>query len=175
MASHITVKDLNHLYAMQNHEDGELAYVESEKKIYSWHPEVGWQLVEVNNKGLELDLYSLNKNIIGQLQPMTHEDVCNKSNIIFDFFTNTAPNKHYMLLCKEYNYYTIFEAVMPENSYNYEEDFVDAVLSIVEEVGLVYAIEEAESAVEFWIKPEKYDEPMVFILFPYDAGVVYYV
>lgn len=160
---------------MQNHEDGELAYVEDEKKIYTWHSEDGWQPIDVENKGLELNLYELNKNIINQLQPMAHENICNKSELIFNFFTNTVPNKHYMLLCKEYNYYTIFEAVLPDDNYNYEDDFVSAVLGVVEELGPVYAIEEAETAIEFWIKPEDYDEPIVFILFPYDAGVVYYV
>lgn len=168
MAQHITVKNLNHLYAIQNHEDGEMAYVEDEKKIYIWQPEDGWRPIETENQGLELNLYELNKNIIGQFQIMTHEDIYDKSGIIFEFFTNTAPNKHYMLLCKEYNYYTIFEAVLPEDNYNYEEDFVSAVLGIVEELGSIYAIEEAETAIEFWIKPEGYDEPMVFILFPYD-------
>lgn len=175
MASHITVKNLSHLFAIQNHEEGELAYVEDIKKIYSWQPEDGWQPVETKGKGLEMNLYELNKNIIGQLEPMGYEALQDSGSIIFDFFTKTAPNKHYMLLCKEYNYYTIFESILPEDNYNYEDDFVSAVLGIVDELGPVYTIEATEGSIEFWIKPNGSDEPFVFILFPYDMGVVYYV
>lgn len=42
MSKYLTVKNLQHLYALQNHEDGEFAYVEEDKKIYVWHPEDGW-------------------------------------------------------------------------------------------------------------------------------------
>lgn len=170
MASHIQVKNLQHLEALQIHEENELAYVEDIKKVYCWTAEKGWQPVDIENKGLELNLYEINKNIIGQLKPLTRDKLFDKFNIIFSFFTSTHPNTHYMLLCREYNYYTIFE---PATSAT--EDFTDAVLGIAADLGEVYAIEEAESALEFWIKPEGCDSPMVFILFPYDAGVVYYV
>lgn len=170
MASHIQVKNLQHLEALQNHEENELAYVEDIKKVYYWTAENGWQPVDIKNKGLELNLYEINKNIIGQLKPIERNELFDKAGMVFDFFANSHPNAHYMLLCREYNYYTIFEFADFAT-----EDFVDAVLGVVADLGEVYAIEEAESALEFWVKPTDCDDPMVFILFPYDAGVVYYV
>lgn len=173
MASYITVKDLNHLYAMQNHEENEIAYVEDLKKIYSWQDSDGWQELNVENKGLQLNLYELNKNIMSQMNPMTKEDIYNKSGEIFEFYTEVAPNDYYMLLCREYNYYTLFAPDFRYKNHG-EDDFVSAVLSIIEELGPVYSIEKTETAIEFWIKPEGSETPLAFYLFPYDAGVVYY-
>lgn len=170
MASHITVKNLSHLYTIQNHEEGEMAYVEDIKKIYTWQSD-DWQEVDVENKGLKLNLYELNKNVISQLKPMLSQEIQKKGQTdIFEFFNATVPNTHYMLLCREFNYYTIFES-----SSDGEMNFVDSVLDIVKSLGPIYSIDKADGAIEFWIKPEGADEPMVFILFPYDAGVIYYV
>lgn len=120
-----------------------------------------------------MNLYDLNKNIINQMKPMTQGEFYDKANdIIFDLFITKPVNYYFMLLCKEYNYYTIFA---PGEMDKVEEDFVSAVLGIVEELGPVYEIERTEGSIEFWIKPEGCEEPMIFILFPYDAGVVYYI
>lgn len=109
------------------------------------------------------------------MEPLTEEQLQDKSVEIFDFYTSTKDNTHYMLLNREYNYYTIFEPhyEIPEQP----KDFTDAVLEIVEELGPIYSIDKFADRIEFWIKPSgsEYDTPIVFILFPYDAGVVYYV
>ena len=55
------------LYALQNHEPGEMAYCEDTGEIYIWDEEYGWSLMTAENKGLELNLYDLNKNVISQL------------------------------------------------------------------------------------------------------------
>lgn len=128
------------------------------------------------SKGLELNLYDLNKNLMNQMEPWSKEKLWGDgSNIIFNFFTTEPFDKHYMLLCKEYNYYTIFEADMDLYS-AVTDDFTSTVLDIVEELGPVYSIDKTENgALEFWIKPAGKSEPLMFLLFPYDGGVVYYV
>jgi hypothetical protein len=76
-----------------------------------------------------------------------------------------------MLLCKDYNYYTIFSySLMPSF-----QTFGEAVCTIISELGSVYSIEQLEDgAIEIWIKPNGEESPYAFYLFPYDAGVVYY-
>lgn len=175
MVKYLVVKNLSHLYALQNHEDGELAYVESDKKVYVWHPEDGWQLIDIENKGLELNLYDLNKNLMNQMEPWPKERLWQEGNdIIFKFFTTEPYDKHYMLLCAEYHYYTIFDGDADADA---TDDFTSTVLGIVEELGPVYSIDKTEDgdALEFWIKPLNQPEPLVFLLFPYDRGVVRYV
>lgn len=57
------VPTLSALYALQNHEEGEIIYCEEDSKIYSWQ-EDGWGPVEFENKGISMNLYDLNKSII---------------------------------------------------------------------------------------------------------------
>ena len=82
-------------------------------------------------------------------------------------------NNHYMLLCKEYNYYTIFEsdAVLINTP-----TFGEAVYEIISNIGDVFSIDATDdgTAIEIWIKPDGQESAFVFYLFPYDAGVVYY-
>jgi hypothetical protein len=90
--------------------------------------------------------------------------------MILTYFQKTE-NAFHMLLCKDYNYYTIFA---PDD--NIIADFAVEVLDIVGQLGAVYSISptESDNAIEIWIKPFGEDNPYAFYLFPYDAGVVYY-
>lgn len=102
---------------------------------------------------------------------MTTNDIALKMTV-FEDLHRASMNTHYMLLCKEYNYYTIFECDSMLNM----PTFGAAVSEIISNIGEVYSIEptENEDAVEIWIKPEGKESSMAFYLFPYDAGVVYY-
>ena len=100
---------------------------------------------------------------------MTKEEIFNKEKEFIALHKRFG-NKHYMLLCNEYNYYTIFE----EERIVMNKPFSDTVIEIITELGEVYSIETVEdnSAVEIWIKIAEEETPMVFYLFPYDMGVV---
>lgn len=125
-----------------------------------------------------MNLYGLNKVLVNQLNPLTKEELFDKEKVFINLHKKFA-NKHYMLLCKEYNYYTIFE----EERIIMNKPFSDTVIEIITELGEVYSIEPTEDndAIEIWIKIPKLilsetdleeDTPMVFYLFPYDMGVV---
>lgn len=166
----IIVENMAHLHAVQNHIPGELAYVKENSKIFMWDEEHGWVEVDVENKGLDFNLYDLNKNVINQLEPMTHNDVAMKMKGIMEYYYDTN-NVYHMLLCRDFNYYTIFN----HDSMLTFPDFAGAVCTIITELGDVYSIEKTEDgAMEIWIKPEGEEMPYAFYLFPYDAGVVYY-
>ena len=166
----IIVEDMAHLHAVQNHIPGELAYVQEDAKIFTWDEDEGWVELNIDNKGIDFNLYELNKNVINQLEPMTHNDIAMSMKEIMNYYYNTN-NIYHMLLCRDFNYYTIF---------NYDSmltfpDFAGAVCTIITELGEVYSIEKTEDgAMEIWIKPEGENMPYAFYLFPYDAGVVYY-
>lgn len=102
------------------------------------------------------------------MEPLSAEMLAEKASVIINFFANCADN-HYMLLCNEYHYYTIFAPAAWD-----EPSFTHVVMEIVSELGEVFSIEETEGGIEFWIRPKDCDEAMIFMLFPYDAGVVYY-
>lgn len=144
------------------------AYIEEDRTIY-YYQEEKWHKFD-EGQGLNLNLYDLNKSVINQLPPLTVNDINNKLEVLTQYH-NQAKNKHHMLLCKEYNYYTVFESD-PMLSI---PDFASAVATLIYELGKVYSIELLnDGAVEIWIKPFEEDLPMVFYLFPYDRGVIYY-
>ena len=167
---HIVVNSKAELFAIQNHEPGEMAMCIDTKEIFIWDEEKGWIKMDVLNKGLELNLYELNKNIVDQLDPLTPDEITMKTGLIRDYYQK-ANNTYHMLLCKDFNYYTIF---------NYDSmlsllDFPSVVCTIITELGEVYSIELLEDgAMEIWIKPTGENAPYAFYLFPSDAGVVYY-
>ena len=167
---YLVVQNKSQLFALQNHEPGEMALCADTNEVYCCDEEAGWKLINVETKGLELNLYDLNKNIIEQLNPLTMNEVSMKMGLINEYYQN-ANNTYHMLLCRDFNYYTIF---------NYDSmltlpDFTTAVCTIITELGDVYSIELLEDGVmEIWIKPTGEESPYAFYLFPYDAGVVYY-
>ena len=163
------IKNLKTLNALQNHDENEIVFCEENEKYYTWQENNGWQEVKINDDGVSINLYELNKSIINQFMPLTISEVLDKAQIIENMH-NTVRNIHYMLLCKEYNYYTIFEA-----DDNPIVTLKVAVCDILEELGDIYSIEAKEDeAIEFWIKPFGEEEPFIFYFFPYDKGVVYY-
>ena len=118
---------------------------------------------------VELNLYDLNKSVINQLNPMTPDEIIDNLNLIEEYYHKSENNFH-MLLCKDYNYYTIFAF---DDIITIE--FTATVYDIIVSLGAVYSIENTEDgAIEIWIKPEGEEMPYAFYLFPYDAGVVYY-
>ena len=64
MAQYLTVKNKAHLDALKNHVHGEIAYCEDTSELWIYEEEKGWQKFKADGKGLELNLYDLNKNII---------------------------------------------------------------------------------------------------------------
>ena len=118
---------------------------------------------------VELNLYDLNKSVINQLEPMTPDEIIDNLNLIEEYYHKSKNNFH-MLLCKDYNYYTIFAF---DDIITIE--FTATVYDIIVSLGTIYSIENTEDgAIEIWIKPEGEEMPYAFYLFPYDAGVVYY-
>ena len=163
------IKKLKTLNALQNHDENEIIFCEENEKYYTWQENDGWQEVQINGNGVSMNLYELNKSIVNQLTPLTISEILDKAQIIEDMH-NTVRNIHYMLLCKEYNYYTIFEA-----DDNPIVTLQVAVCDILEELGDIYSIEDkGDGAIEFLVKPFNEEEPFVFYFFPYDKGVVYY-
>ena len=165
------VPTISALSALQNHIEGECVFCEEDNRIYSWQENDGWGPIDFKNEGISMNLYELNKSIINQLPPLDKQDIAVRMDIIHKLH-NESMNNHYMLLCKEYNYYTIFESDTMLNI----PTFGAAVCEIISNIGEVYSIDPTESkdAVEIWIKPEGEESAMAFYLFPYDAGVVYY-
>ena len=111
--------------------------------------------------------YEANQQIISQLPPMnkTEEEKCIEE--IDDYFSKTN-NNHYMLLCKEFSYYTIFEKA----TYTEFKTLSNAVLTVLSELGTIRTYYANPADIELWVTVE--EETYCFHLFAYDMGVVTY-
>jgi hypothetical protein len=141
--------------------EGEIMQNASDGKYYIWH-EDNWHEFSMENSGIEMDLYDMNKQIIAQLPDLTDWDRVEQ---LFNDFHTSWRNKYYMMYGKEISYFTVFKIVEPHL-------FGSVVMDCIPNVGIVKAIDltETEDAVEIWVMYE--DEPTCLYLFPYDMGIV---
>lgn len=114
--------------------------------------------------------YEINKMIIAQLPSLITEKQLSKGKeLIKEFTHNYSPFTmgHYMLLCNDIHYYTVFE-VCDE----YEEKVEDIILECLQNIGVIQQINynENNTAIECWIKNEK--GVFMFLLFSYDWGFI---
>lgn len=162
MTYDFSVENLDILNSLQNHREGELAFVKENNQMYRWREETGWQPAS------KLTLYDLNKAIISQMKPLTKEQLTEKIKLIDDF-DKKHHNNYYMFLCNERRYYTVC---------SHEIDCIDTLGDVIFELaywlGDIYSVDEQEetSAIEIWIRPKEGKEVSMFLLFPYDKGVV---
>ena len=114
--------------------------------------------------------YEINKMIIAQLPSLITEKQLSKGKeLIKEFTHNYFPFTmgHYMLLCNDIHYYTVFE-VCDE----YEEKVEDIILECLQNIGVIQQINynENNTAIECWIKNGK--GVFMFLLFSYDWGFI---
>ena len=119
---------------------------------------------------LGLTEYEINKMIIAQLPSLiTDTQLAPGKNLIKEFTHKYSPFTmgHYMLLCNDIHYYTVFE-VCDE----YEEKAEDIILECLQNIGVIQQINynETNTAIECWVKNEK--GVFMFLLFDYDWGFI---
>lgn len=143
-------------------QDGEIV-INTVDDGYYIYKDGNWMKINVENSGLNLGLYDLNKQIIAQLPVLS--DFSKAITDIRDLHGKYW-NKYYMMYGKEISYFTLFE-VCGNNEFG--QDVIDCCLN----VGVIKAIDmtEAQDAVEIWVQPED-AEPTCLYLFPYDSGIV---
>lgn len=113
----------------------------------------------------KMTLYDMNRMIYSQLPQLTIDT--NEKEILCKFFAD-QDNKYYMLMCKELSYYTCLRMT---NVVTIKDKLVDIITSHIE--GYVVDIEQRNDGnIEIWIHMEADDEAHMFMLFPYDWGVI---
>lgn len=166
----IQVLNYNSLQAVQNHEIGEIAKVMDEDKYYIY-AENGWQEFVVENDGIHVSLYDMNKQIVSQLPVLNEEGLKEAKQIIRDYvYSENHQDDYYMLLCHELKYFTVF---VNDMECGLDEVIDKTIIDCLSSVGEIKSIEptEDEEAIEIWITiPE--GDTYVMYFFDYGRGVV---
>lgn len=155
------------LDTIQNHIEGEIAFCKEEGMYFSYCN--GWIPVPIErdaNGEFQLNLYSLNKQIVAQLPPFDIQRLEDAKETLKNWKNKDIP---YLLYGKEISYFTLFYPT-DEN----EDSFVDCVFDCLAAVSnTIYSFDVVnEDTIEIWIEYE--NEATVLYLFNYIEGIVYY-
>ena len=86
MDTFLKVPNLNMLQSLVNHAEGEIAFVEDTNSYYVYNDN-NWLSINVKAEpgadGLNISLYDLNKQIIGQLDPLSAEELDEKVKMLY--------------------------------------------------------------------------------------------
>lgn len=155
---------------IENPEDGQRAYSPETQKFYQWSAAAGtWQIMD-GDINFGMTAYDLNKQIISQLPILDEGALDIARSKITQFFEETK-NTYYMMLCRDLNYYTLFNTTK-DITLPYA---MNEVIDCADYLGDIKSIEleDGKGAVEIWItQRENNKDTYVMYLFPYDAGVI---
>lgn len=149
---------------------GQIVWCSDEDKAYRFDAVEGWQEVPEDSTSTQLNMnvYEMNKQIIGQLEILDKATMEEKGKIVRDFVSSWG-HKYYMLLCRELNYYTLFNI----NLKDADETVEDVLFECAEVIGDIKSVEAVDDncAIEIWVTSSDNDTYVMYF-FPYDNGVV---
>jgi len=163
-----TEKDLQSLLLKKDSAEGDIVVCEDTKKSFifkdnEWVP-------YTPTGGLQMSLYDINQSIISQLPAFTDKQILELGSNIFNFGQMFSNSEYFMFLCNDIHYYTLFHK--DEDNCEFS-NLGQAVLTIIRELEKdIVAADNFKDRYEIWLRSN--DSTNVFILFPYDEGVVTY-
>lgn len=132
-----------------------------------------------------MNLYEFNQMGMQNFPKLTEKELEDCKSEFFDWYKENKNNKYFMLLNRENNYYTIFQIQSSEAMVDIKSTMFKEVVECIKYFGDIndidYATSTNKECIEFWVIPskekeedkeEKKDSPIMFLLFPYDAGVI---
>ena len=150
----------------KNLQDGELASLETEKKMLVWRDNNWCEVQTEGHSNVQMTMYEINKQIMAQLPAHNEEDLKKDADVINEFY-DIDKSEFYMLLCKEQSYYTILRR--KDASGRLGSITTDLLIEIGHSILSVENVDNAE--IEIWSKDSN-DEVWCLHLFNYEAGVV---
>lgn len=165
----IKVKNLKTLKALPNHEEGELALVEKNSKVYVYKNNK-WVEYDPKDGGLTVSLYDVNKMAMPNLPDFTDEQIEEARHMIAEFVG--PKTQFWMLLNNEKHYYTVFWLQHKQNIL-LVKSIEDEVIGCLKEIGAIKSIEKVDdNTIEAWVIDKEDSEAYAYYLFNYDKGVV---
>ena len=163
-----TIETLELLRALPLAKEGEVFFVVAENCAYRYNSQEWVVEEEPAHSDIALgSLYDLNKQVILNLPDLIPEEIMKGLDLINDFVKETNAT-YYMLLNHDVHYYTVFLR-------NGQDDpLPQALLDCLEVFGgpykcIDYTVE--GDAIEIWLDTELHGS-LMFLLFPYDGGIV---
>ena len=151
-------------------EEGDVAMIKDSNQVYIYKSG-NWELLKLKaaESNIKMTMYDINKQIMAQVPELNQKEKNDAHKIINDFAALTK-QRHYMMLCFEERYFTIFEQA---KLYDFGS-LGAAVFACIGNIGQIKSVSYNDSqAVEIWITTTN-GETNCYLLFGYDEGMVYY-
>ena len=124
-----------------------------------------------------VSMYDFNRANMGKLPLLDEEGIEGAKNVVRKFLTRQTENFYYMLLNHENRYFTLFEFTHNIKSDDRINTMADDVIECMLNCGFgIIDINEDEigMALEVWVKEIETEAVHMYLLFPYDFGVIKY-
>lgn len=125
-----------------------------------------------DEKLAEISLYECNRMMMDKNPDLTSEQIAEKQALLEEWF-EANPDKYFMLLCNELNYFTVFHQVT--TTFGSFSKLAREVLDLAENyIGHIKVVEkDTNGVIAIWGWQQEPDEyPHCFYLFPYGEGVI---
>ena len=163
-----TIETLELLKALPLAKEGDIFFVIAENCAYRYNGRE-W-VVERTQEHSDIalgSLYDLNKQVILQLPDLTPEEIMQGLDLIDDFVKETNAT-YYMLLNHDVHYYTVF--VRNGQGDRLPQTLLEC-LTVFESPYKCIDYTAEGDAIEIWLDTDWHGS-LMFLLFPYDGGIV---
>lgn len=133
--------------------------------------------MEDKNLDLNVNMYEFNKINVAKMPVLKTSSEIRGAKRVIKEFVNEKLAKYYMLLNHDNRYFTLFnfkDGVIFEEKVN---TMANDVIECMENCGfgiVDISRDESEEALEVWAKDEENQTAYMYLLFPYDFGVIEY-
>lgn len=124
---------------------------------------------------LGMNLYEFNRVNMGQLPILKTKEELNGAKNVIKTFLNNKNAKYYMLLNHDNRYFTLFN--FQNKDINAINTMADDVIECMENCDfniIDINLDASGSALEVWVKDKNTEAVYMYLLFPYDFGVIEY-
>ena len=129
------------------------------------------------NLDLGVNMYEFNKINVAKMPVLKTSSEIRGAKRVIKEFVNKKLAKYYMLLNHDNRYFTLFnfkDGVIFEEKVN---TMANDIIECMENCGfgiVDISRDESEEALEVWVKDEENQTAYMYLLFPYDFGVIEY-
>lgn len=124
-----------------------------------------------------IDMYSFNRVNMGQLPYLETEEELDGAKTIIKNYINKTCNEFYMMLNHDLRDFTLFNFRNGLLNNTKIQVMANDIIECMQNRGfglLDVNLDEAETAIEIWVKNKETEAVFMFLLFPYDMGVIQY-
>lgn len=175
MSDVLKVENEKILNSLQNHEDGEITFLEDIQE-YRMYKDGRWIPIKAEvetGEGLKMSLYDINKMQFDQTPLYEEQNYKDAEDTLTYWKEKFSESNSFLMYGRDADYFSLFQCNrdFPE-FYNFSNAVITVLKESFEGVYSIEVVGENSEAVEIWVKYQ--GGPIVLYLFDYSTGIITY-